>query len=291
MVLFALISLKDVILRYDYHWRRLERKYGRDEIMQTNERRVPPPPPPNTQLLVYNNDGRATTTSLIIAEGTQVQHKNIIGLTRTYLSDLEEFGPLAFETRMGLPLPQGGFAKSTEFAHFNERQATLLMTYMKNTPIIREFKKQLVRAFYQLAEQPMSKAQHILAMAQKMVDHEARINHHEKRINHVVIEQSQIAIKQENQQQQIDCVSQRQDAMDSDCRTTPDTGYRAVVGFLSMKGLTAPPTFAKKLGVLTSKICRSRGIEIGKVPHEHYNTVNSYPIAILEECFNSMTKT
>ena len=36
----------------------------------------------------------------------------------------EEFGPLAFETRKGKALPQGGFAKATEYALLNEQQAT-----------------------------------------------------------------------------------------------------------------------------------------------------------------------
>lgn len=250
--------------------------------MQTNERRVPPPLPPNTQLLVCNNDGRATTTSLIIAEGTQVQHKNVIGLTRTYLSDLEDFGRVAFQTR---PFDTAGGVQTQEFAHFNERQATLLMTYMKNTPIIREFKKQLVRAFYRLAEQPMSKAEHILLMAHKMVDHERRIDHHEERINHVEIDQSQMALKQESQQQQIDCVSQRQDAMNG------DTGYRTVLAFCRMKDLAAPLDFAKKFGRRAAKECRRLNIDIGEVSDERYGSVGSYPIAILEECFDSLIET
>lgn len=52
-----------------------------------------------------------------------------------------EFGPIAFETRKGKALPQGGFAKPREFALLNEQQATPLTTYMKNTEIVRGFEK------------------------------------------------------------------------------------------------------------------------------------------------------
>lgn len=97
-------------------------------------------------------DGNPVTTTLILAEGTDVQHKNVINLVRKYAEDLEEFGPLAFQTRMGEKLPQGGYGKATEFACLNEPQATLIMTYMSNTPIVRAFKKRLVAAFFELAD-------------------------------------------------------------------------------------------------------------------------------------------
>lgn len=98
-------------------------------------------------------DGQSVTTSLTIAKGTEVQHKNVLELVRTYQADLEEFGPLAFETRKGESLPQGGFAKSTEVAVLNEHQSTLVLTYMKNTDIVRSFKKRLVKEFWEMAKQ------------------------------------------------------------------------------------------------------------------------------------------
>lgn len=100
-------------------------------------------------IIVSFSNGQAVTTSLTIAEGTNNQHKNVLELIRQNVSDLEEFGPLAFQTRKGEPLPQGGFAKSTEYALLNEQQATLLITYMRNNDVVRAFKKQLVKAFYE----------------------------------------------------------------------------------------------------------------------------------------------
>lgn len=37
--------------------------------------------------------------------------------------------------------------------HLNEQQATLLMTYLRNTPVVREFKKELVRQFYAMRKE------------------------------------------------------------------------------------------------------------------------------------------
>lgn len=102
-----------------------------------------------TTALVTLFDGNPVTTTLVLAEGTENQHKNVLALAKKYLSDLEEFGPCAFQTRMGTREQGGG--KPLEFAYLNEQQATLLMTYMSNTPIIRQFKKRLVAAFFELA--------------------------------------------------------------------------------------------------------------------------------------------
>lgn len=87
----------------------------------------------------------ARTDTMTIAEGTDTQHKNVIALVRKYLADLEEFGEVAFETRLN---PQG---TPTEIALLNQEQFTLIGTYMKNTEIIRAFKKRLVKAFFDLA--------------------------------------------------------------------------------------------------------------------------------------------
>lgn len=95
-------------------------------------------------------DGTATTTSLIVADGTESQHRAVLQLIKNNLQDFEEFGPIAFEMRKGAPLPQGGFAKGTNIAVLNREHAMLLMTYMRNTAIVRDFKKKLIKAFVAL---------------------------------------------------------------------------------------------------------------------------------------------
>ena len=56
---------------------------------------------------------------------------------------------MAFEMR---PFETVGGIQNRELAILNEQQATLLMTYMKNSDVVKQFKKRLVKAFYELAK-------------------------------------------------------------------------------------------------------------------------------------------
>ena len=97
--------------------------------------------------IVQVADGEPTTTSMRIANGTRVQHKNVLELIRGNLADFEEFGRVAFETR---PFDTAGGAQMREVAILSEDHATLLLTYMRNSDIVRDFKKRLVREFSRL---------------------------------------------------------------------------------------------------------------------------------------------
>ncbi|QVW25339.1 phage antirepressor KilAC domain-containing protein [Pseudomonas hormoni] len=93
-------------------------------------------------------DGEAVTTTLAIAAGCSVDHASVIKLVRAYQADLEEFGLLGFEIQ---PRPAGQHGGAdTEFAVLNEQQSTLILTYMRNSSIVREFKKRLVKDFWRL---------------------------------------------------------------------------------------------------------------------------------------------
>lgn len=100
--------------------------------------------------IVEIQNGEPTTTTLAISEWCKVEHASVILIVRRYVSDLEEFGPLRFEIDV-VNRPQGG-GKRAEFAMLNERQSTLVLAYMRNSPIVREFKKRLVREFWNLAK-------------------------------------------------------------------------------------------------------------------------------------------
>jgi phage antirepressor YoqD-like protein len=100
--------------------------------------------------IVLIQNGEAVASSLIIAEGVGNPHASVIRLIRDNIDDLREFGPIGFEIQKGSALPQGGYGKATEYALLNEGQATLLLTYMRNNDVVREFKKRLVKAFMEL---------------------------------------------------------------------------------------------------------------------------------------------
>lgn len=85
------------------------------------------------------------TNSAVIATGVKKDHKPVIQLIRKYKSDLEEFGRVEFEMR---PFQTDGGMQKQEIALLNEQQTTLLITYMRNNEVVREFKKRLVAEFF-----------------------------------------------------------------------------------------------------------------------------------------------
>lgn len=87
---------------------------------------------------IYRCYNELVTTSLAIAKGTENQHKSVIQLIRNNISDLEEFGSLAFEMRVMREDGRGG--EPTEYALLNEQQATVLITFMRNSEIVKSFK-------------------------------------------------------------------------------------------------------------------------------------------------------
>lgn len=98
----------------------------------------------NTSLVSVVN-GKAATTTLAIAKGTGNEHASVILLARKYLADLEEFGLVDFKSES-----TGG--RPSEYAILSEPQATLILTYMRNSEIIRRFKVELVREFWRMAD-------------------------------------------------------------------------------------------------------------------------------------------
>lgn len=90
------------------------------------------------------------TTADMVAEYAQVQHKHINRLIQQHESDLAEFGLLRFENEA---VPTGSGTKYRKIYYLNEQQATLLITYLKNTPPVRAFKKALVRDFFEARQE------------------------------------------------------------------------------------------------------------------------------------------
>ncbi|VVO22929.1 Rha family transcriptional regulator [Pseudomonas fluorescens] len=100
--------------------------------------------------IVIIKDGDAVTPTTAIAAGTENEHASVIKLVRTYQADLEEFGRVLFEVE---PFETAGGVQSREIALLTEPQATLLLTFMRNTDIVRAFKKKLVREFWEMVRE------------------------------------------------------------------------------------------------------------------------------------------
>lgn len=87
------------------------------------------------------------TTSEIIAECSGVKHHAIQEHIRKNVERLERFGKVSFQMR---PLPSGQQAKDYIL---NEQQATLLITFLKNTEQVANFKENLVKAFFEMRDE------------------------------------------------------------------------------------------------------------------------------------------
>ena len=90
------------------------------------------------------------TTADTIAEFAQVQRKTVNDLIRKHEKDLGDFGLLRFEIA-AVERERG--VKYRKLYHLNEQQATLLITYLKNTEPVRRFKKALVHSFFAVRQE------------------------------------------------------------------------------------------------------------------------------------------
>ena len=98
--------------------------------------------------LVYM-DGKKEpyTLSSIVAECTNLQHHTITRTIRKHQARFERFGKVGFKIQA---LKSGQSAK--DFI-LNEQQATLLVTFLKNTNQVANFKENLVKAFFERREE------------------------------------------------------------------------------------------------------------------------------------------
>ena len=99
--------------------------------------------------LVYM-DGKKEpyTTSEIIAECAEVQHHTVTRLLRNHKERFTAFGFYGFEIHK-----LDGKGRPKKVYRLNEQQATLLITYLDNTPQVVEFKTNLVKAFFEMRDE------------------------------------------------------------------------------------------------------------------------------------------
>ena len=103
--------------------------------------------------LVTLNGSQPVTTSVAIAQVLNRPHHGVIQLVRSHEDSLREFGQLAFEMQDGSDEAfemRRGAIKPLAVAILNEQQATLLISFMSNTPKVVDFKIKLVKAFYDM---------------------------------------------------------------------------------------------------------------------------------------------
>lgn len=99
-------------------------------------------------VFVHGLNEEPYTTDKIIAECSGNDLESVRRLARTHKQDFEEFGFFGFEIRK-----LKGRGRPEKIYRFNEQQATLLITYLDNTPQVNQFKKNLVREFYRMKQE------------------------------------------------------------------------------------------------------------------------------------------
>ena len=98
--------------------------------------------------LVYM-DGKKEpyTLSSIVAGCTGLQHHTITKTIRKHQARFEQFGKVGFKIQA---MKSG---QNTKDYILNEQQATLLVTFLKNTEQVANFKTNLVKAFFEMREE------------------------------------------------------------------------------------------------------------------------------------------
>ena len=129
--------------------------------------------------LVYM-DGKKEpyTLSSIIAECAEVKHRHLKILLNKHRADFEKFGKVTFKIS---PSEAG---QNVRDYILNEQQATLLITYLRNTEPVKEFKTNLVKAFFEMRDEvAVFRYQRALEQPKRKSLHEA-IEHWEQAPKH-----------------------------------------------------------------------------------------------------------
>ena len=121
-----------------------------------------------TMNIVEDRNGELTVSHRVIADFTGIQQKNIVELLNKHKEDFEEFGTLSVSN--GGVVVNDGKGEQPKTYHLNEQQATLLMTYLQNTPVVRNLKKALVREFYALRNGETAEAKIVQKPRQTSLD-------------------------------------------------------------------------------------------------------------------------
>lgn len=99
------------------------------------------------ELVYLDGKKEPYTLSSIVADCADVKHRHLKILLNKHKEDFEQFGKVTFKIS---PSEAGQMVRDYIL---NEQQATLLITYLRNTKPVRAFKKALVKAFFEMRDE------------------------------------------------------------------------------------------------------------------------------------------
>lgn len=122
----------------------------------------------NRSLVVVVN-GEPLASTQTIASGMKAQHKNVLALVRRHTDVFSGLGRVAFETQ---PFTTAGGTQYREVAMLNERQAALLISLMRNSGAVVQFKVDLVTEFYRMRDALDQRSSNLWAQMQALIAQE-----------------------------------------------------------------------------------------------------------------------
>lgn len=93
------------------------------------------------------------TDTKIISDVLKLKHHSVTRIIRNYEKDFEEFGKVGFEIQA---LESG---QSEKVYLLNEQHFVLIVTYFKNTELVREYKKKFVKSFFFMKNELQARSQ------------------------------------------------------------------------------------------------------------------------------------
>ncbi len=110
----------------------------------------------NELVTIRGND--CFTNSLVIAEGTHNEHKSVIRIIDTHKKHFERWGKIYFSDFKSTNYLGDLRGRPTKVAFLNEQQATFLITLLRNSEIVLDFKSELVEQFFKMRQILMQRA-------------------------------------------------------------------------------------------------------------------------------------
>jgi len=95
-------------------------------------------------LVQLDSSGHAFTTTLIVSEGVGTEHRAVMKLLDSHIKR-DAFSALEVRKKKAK-----GSGKPTRYYELNELQATFLITLMKNSEIVVNFKETLIKEFFKM---------------------------------------------------------------------------------------------------------------------------------------------
>lgn len=109
------------------------------------------------QIEIVNN--KPVVSTLVIAENIDKPNKTIVQLINNNMEDFLEFQDQEISNFEVQEIGVNGKAGYARYYNLNEQQSTLLITYLRNNDKVKEFKKNLVKAFFMMKERLQNQLQ------------------------------------------------------------------------------------------------------------------------------------